>query len=371
MQLDLDGLVKTLNEHCKKYGLRRKPTTLTELPFEGAADWDEDWDKFEDKCMPKMSYYSFFVVWLWFANLFKSFNYSRNHHQFRKKKLPQLRVQQQLLHLKLMFSQKSLKMRMTRPLKMEQHMIKMKASQQKVLRTVHLLAVLLEGHLENFQILTMQRQQTQMPHPVIRNLKVMIMRVLGLCFLVTKVPMNQHGGHLTIMMTLTRCGVSVQLVPPRIWIRSHYFSGPGEFGLNPIRTGSSQGGGFSQKSRPFTFDDSVPSTPLSAFNSGYSPPRYKDSSEPSFDTFSRFDSFRITQDTGFFPQLEALGRFDSMRSSRDFDQGHAFPTFDDIPDPFGSSVPFRSSLDNQTPRRDSDPFGSSGPFRTSLDSQTP
>ncbi|RXH97797.1 hypothetical protein DVH24_010122, partial [Malus domestica] len=153
--------------------------------------------------------------------------------------------------------------------------------------------------------------------------------------------------------------------------KDHYFSGPGEFGLNPIRTGSSQGGGFSQKSRPFTFDDSVPSTPLSAFNSGYSPPRYKDSSEPSFDTFSRFDSFRSTQDTGFFPQPEALGRFDSMRSSRDFDQGNGFPTFDDIPDPFGSSAPFRSSLDSQTPRRDSDPFGSSGPFRTSLDSQTP
>ncbi|RXH97806.1 hypothetical protein DVH24_010131 [Malus domestica] len=64
IQLDLDGLVKTLNERCKKYGLRRKPTTLTELPFgwqsgiqEGAADWDEDWDKFEDEGMPKMTYY--------------------------------------------------------------------------------------------------------------------------------------------------------------------------------------------------------------------------------------------------------------------------------------------------------------------------
>ncbi|KAM1031468.1 hypothetical protein ACFX2I_035135 [Malus domestica] len=44
IQLDLDGLVKTLNERCKKYGLRGKPTTLTELPFgwqpgiQGAAD---------------------------------------------------------------------------------------------------------------------------------------------------------------------------------------------------------------------------------------------------------------------------------------------------------------------------------------------
>ncbi|KAM1458006.1 hypothetical protein ACFX13_035978 [Malus domestica] len=125
--------------------------------------------------------------------------------------------------------------------------------------------------------------------------------------------------------------------------KDHYFSGPGEFGLNPIRTGSSQGGGFPQKSCPFTFDNSGPSRLLSAFNSGYSLPRYKDGLEPSFDTFS----------------------------SRDFDQGHGFATFDDIPDPFGSSAPFRSLLDSQTPKRDSNPFGSSGLFRTSLDSQTP
>ncbi|XP_070678567.1 uncharacterized protein [Malus domestica] len=285
---------------------------------------------------------------------------NRNHHQFRKKKLPKMRVQRLLLRLKLMLSQKSLKVQMPRLLKMEQHMIKMRTSQQKVLRTVHLPAVLLEAHLENFQILTMERQQTQMPHPIIRNFKGSdepawgtfdnnddVDSVWGFNAVSTTKDMDQESN------------------------KDHYFSGPGEFGLNPIRTGSSQGGGFSQKSRPFTFDDSVPSTPLSAFNSGYSPPRYKDSSEPSFDTFSRFDSFRSTQDTGFFPQPETLGRFDSMRSSRDFDQGNGFPTFDDIPDPFGSSAPFRSSLDSQTPRRDSDPFGSSGPFRTSLDSQTP
>ncbi|PNX74407.1 putative calcium-binding protein, partial [Trifolium pratense] len=56
IQSALDELVKSLNERCKQYGLRAKPTTLVELPFgwqpgiqEGAADWDEDWDKLEDK----------------------------------------------------------------------------------------------------------------------------------------------------------------------------------------------------------------------------------------------------------------------------------------------------------------------------------
>lgn len=33
VQSDLEGLVKALNERCKKYGLRAKPTALIELPF--------------------------------------------------------------------------------------------------------------------------------------------------------------------------------------------------------------------------------------------------------------------------------------------------------------------------------------------------
>ncbi|GFY87839.1 calcium-binding EF hand family protein [Actinidia rufa] len=56
IQSELEELVKSLNERCKSYGLRAKPTTLVELPFGwqpgiqgGAADWDESWDKFEDE----------------------------------------------------------------------------------------------------------------------------------------------------------------------------------------------------------------------------------------------------------------------------------------------------------------------------------
>lgn len=33
IQTDLDELVTSLNERCKKYGLHAKPTTLLELPF--------------------------------------------------------------------------------------------------------------------------------------------------------------------------------------------------------------------------------------------------------------------------------------------------------------------------------------------------
>ncbi|KAJ6398220.1 hypothetical protein OIU77_019094 [Salix suchowensis] len=56
IQSNLEELVKTVNERCKQYGLRSKPTSLVELPFgwqhgiqEGVADWDEVWDKFEDE----------------------------------------------------------------------------------------------------------------------------------------------------------------------------------------------------------------------------------------------------------------------------------------------------------------------------------
>ncbi|KQK16641.1 epidermal growth factor receptor substrate 15-like 1 [Brachypodium distachyon] len=55
IQSELEELVKSLNEQCKRYGLRAKPTTLVELPFgwqpgiqETAAAWDEEWDRFGD-----------------------------------------------------------------------------------------------------------------------------------------------------------------------------------------------------------------------------------------------------------------------------------------------------------------------------------
>ncbi|KAK1613428.1 hypothetical protein QYE76_037101 [Lolium multiflorum] len=55
IQSELNELVKSLNEQCKRYGLRAKPTTLVELPFgwqpgiqEAAAVWDEEWDRFAD-----------------------------------------------------------------------------------------------------------------------------------------------------------------------------------------------------------------------------------------------------------------------------------------------------------------------------------
>lgn len=154
-----------------------------------------------------------------------------------------------------------------------------------------------------------------------------------------------------------------------------------------------------QKRSPFSFADSVPGTPM--FSSTNSPRRSNEFSEDhlsslsrydsfnmqdgglfgsrefsrfdsmrstrdseydngSFqqrDSFARFDSFRSTADSdynfGAFPARESLSRFDSIRSSRDSNYGHGFPSFDDA-DPFGSHDPFKTSAENQTPKRDSD-----------------
>ncbi|XVF18156.1 hypothetical protein REPUB_Repub10bG0188000 [Reevesia pubescens] len=132
------------------------------------------------------------------------------------------------------------------------------------------------------------------------------------------------------------------------------------------------------------FADSVPSTP--AYHYGSSQQRFSEGSEDhSFDSFSRFDSFNM-QDSGLFHPT-SLDRFDSIRSSRDSDQGYGFPPlrFDsfnarDGPDsgrlqsPRDSLARFDSMRSNtgfDHSFDDTDPFGSTGPFKTSLESQTP
>ncbi|GAV88144.1 efhand_3 domain-containing protein/EF_hand_3 domain-containing protein [Cephalotus follicularis] len=125
------------------------------------------------------------------------------------------------------------------------------------------------------------------------------------------------------------------------------FFGTSDFGVNPIRTGSpSAESVIFQKKSAFAFDDSVPSTPMSKY--GNSPPRYGEASGDHFDSFSRFDSFSM-HDSGFSQQPDRLTRFDSINSTKDFGRY----SFDDS-DPFGSSGPFKVSSENKTPKRGSD-----------------
>ena len=104
----------------------------------------------------------------------------------------------------------------------------------------------------------------------------------------------------------------------------NYFFGD-EFDLKPIRTESSQASGSFPKKSTFTFDDSVPSTPLYSISN--SPWRFNEGSVHSFDPFSRFDSFK-SHDSGYFQPQETLARFDSKRRHTDYDHGHGFPSSD-------------------------------------------
>eukprot|EP01018_Ginkgo_biloba_P030108 Gb_27596 [translate_table: standard] len=104
----------------------------------------------------------------------------------------------------------------------------------------------------------------------------------------------------------------------------------------------------------FSFSDnnSVPGTPL--FSTG-SPARLSnagsmDDHSSHFDSFAKFDSFN-TRDSGLFASRDSFARFDSISSSKDAGHSRGFTSFDDT-DPFASAGPF--SLGGQTPRHTSD-----------------
>ncbi|AAF80620.1 F2D10.25 [Arabidopsis thaliana] len=176
-----------------------------------------------------------------------------------------------------------------------------------------------------------------------------------------------------------------------------YFGSGDDFGGNTARADSPSSRSFgAQRKSQFAFDDSVPSTPLSRF--GNSPPRFSDASarDNNFDSFSRFDSFNTSEaGAGFSSQPERLSRFDSINSSKDFG-GAAFSRFDSINssrdvtgaekfsrfDSINSSKDFGgpslSRFDSMNSTKDfsgshgysfddADPFGSTGPFKVSSD----
>lgn len=129
----------------------------------------------------------------------------------------------------------------------------------------------------------------------------------------------------------------------------NYFFGSSDFGGSPVRSGSPAAESRYQKNSPFTFEDSVPGSPLS--RAGNSPSRYSVGSGDPFESFSRYDSFS-THDRTSSPRRETLTRFDSISSTSGFDHSRGF-SFDDS-DPFGSSGPFKVSSESQTPKKNTD-----------------
>ncbi|GAB2247037.1 hypothetical protein Droror1_Dr00006919 [Drosera rotundifolia] len=371
IQSSLEELVKSLSERCKKYGLRGKPTTLLELPFgwqpgiqEGAADWDEEWDNFEDE--------GFMIVKELTLDV-------RNIVAPPKTKLIPVKNKTATEDDGEMSSNDIANGGTS------SSVVKPESGAESEEKT----STIGEQSIENGAVEHQNKDVSARSQPT--------SPVVG----------NSHDGPRGEVIDNRGGSPHAGDTQSNLGGEDHSFSGynsfsdpawgnfdsrgdadsvwdfnpsargmdheshadddlfgPGQLGLNPIKTGTVHTeAGFRRGSSVFA--DSVPSTPL--YTSNYSPKRYGEGSEEHGFNLSRFDSFRSTE-SGFQPR-ETLARFDSMRSTQDFDYGHGLPSFDDS-DPFGVG-PFRSSFTNETPRRDSDPFGSAAPFRSTFGSETP
>ncbi|KAJ0966763.1 hypothetical protein J5N97_023680 [Dioscorea zingiberensis] len=388
IQSDLEELVKTLNERCKQYGLRAKPTSLIELPFgwqpgieEGAADWDDVWDKFEDA--------DFTII--------KELTVEVEKVAVSAKPKPAISssaetsVDEASLHAP---SPKA-DSKSEKPPNIPEHIAETEGpnahsedeSSKSPAASPTKSALETQSHEHNSSQLgpsdfSPRTKETHSDHvgaeSTISSEKYADEPSWGATFDASDDTDSVWGfnSFSTKEVDHERNGPSS-------------FFGYGDSGLNPIKTGSpSAASVYGRDKGPFF--DSVPSTPL--FNSNS--PRFTDGLDdhsfdsfsrfdsfnmhdsglftprdntltrfdsmrsttdsgffPSRDSFARFDSFRSTADSGIFPQHESFTRFDSFKSTADHNRG--FPSFDDA-DPFGSTGPFKASGSHNSPRRDSD-----------------
>ncbi|XP_038887522.1 epidermal growth factor receptor substrate 15-like 1 [Benincasa hispida] len=454
IQSDIEELVKSLNERCKTYGLWAKPITLNELPFGwqpgiqvGAADWDEDWDKFEDEGFSVVKELTLDVQNVIAPPKQKS-------KSFQKGKLDSQNVTPAADDdTKEGDSAPNADTKREKHASMDEtavengsaHDNKSEDGSAKSAPNSPFTA----KSAPNSPFAPKSAPSSPFASSVIGSPKEYMDSNFGKAAGFDASPrdkdtLSDHGGAGSVfsgdksydepawgtfdtnddMDSVWGFNAGGSTKTDSDVNRDNYFFDSGDLGLNPIRTDP-----FQAKRSTFAFDESVPSTPI--FNSGNSPHNYHEGSEPSFDSFSRFDTSSV-HDSGFFPPRDAFSRFDSMRSSRDFDQGpgfssfgqfdtthssrdfdqsgpssltqfdsmrsskdfdqgfpslsrfdstrssrdfdqgfpsfsrfdsmrsskdfdqgHGFPSFDD-PDPFGSTGPFRASLDNQTPKKGSD-----------------
>lgn len=388
IQSDLDELVKALNERCKKYGLRAKPTTLTELPFgwqpgiqEGAADWDEDWDKFEDEGFTFVKELTLDVqntiappreksksVRNEKASTVESPSAVSSPNADIKSEKPQIMDEQAVENGSAYNKGEDYLAKSTPSSPAMRSMVESPTSESPYPNFDKASVTDVSPRDKDYQSdhggtgsLFSGDKSFDEPNWGTFDANDDVDSVWGFNANSSFKDIDQERngdndffgsgnfGLKPIRTESPHVGQNpIWTESPRVGLNPVWTESP-RVGLNPVWTESPHAGSLFQKKSSFAFDDSVPSTPL--FSSSNSPQKF-DLSGPSFDNFSRFDSFSSTQDSGFFSSRETGARFDSVHSSRDLNQGHGFTSFDDS-DPFGSG-PFRTSLDSQTPRRTSD-----------------
>lgn len=423
IQAELEEQVKSLNERCKMYGLRGKPTLLVELPFgwqagiqEGAADWDENWDKFEDEGFTFVKELTLDV---------------QNVIAPPKQKTPPVQNKSTFRDEKsTTVSSTTLTNNKSENPHPDNESVEQKDNSTKTPPDSPVSVKSTESPTKIFK--------DSSPRTVNNPSESVFLddRKFDEPFKAT------FDSHYDLDAGWDFNATNHKDMDEESFHGSTLFDSSDSWGLNPIKTeipkkstfafdnsvpstpaysyaGSPPTNNLFHNSGPFAssfadsipntpaysttgspkrpfssvFADSVPSTPMfpandqedRSFNNFSRFDSFSSSSNPR-DSFSRFDSFRSTAqdseiDQGFFPpQTQNLARFDSMRSSAadsDFghslfqprdtfsrfdsmrsttnessDFNHGFPSFDDA-DPFGSHDPFRSSVESETPRRDS------------------
>ncbi|KAL3527308.1 hypothetical protein ACH5RR_011964 [Cinchona calisaya] len=430
IQLDLEELVKLLNERCKTYGLRAKPTSLVELPFgwqpgiqEGAADWDENWDKFEDEGFSFVKELTLDVQNVIAPPKHKS--------SLRDKESPKSSPDSDDNVVKVQST----------------NVVNTKSEEQTASSPPESPARSNELESESKELEDSNSKKDigfdGSPHATQSELGGAESAFSG------DKGFDEPGWGTFDTTYDTDTALDFNHVNKDVLSKRQSDSslfGSDDWGLNPIRTsiahtdnmypkqspffdsvpstpsynigGSPLADNMFQRKSPFGFADSVPGTPV--YSSSNSPRRLEGAEDRSFDnsfsrfdsfnmqdgglftprepiSFARFDSMRSTRDSeydhglsaphdslarfdsfrsmadsdynfGLAPPRDSFTRFDSIRSTRDTDFGHGFSSFDNA-DPFGSNDPFKTSLETQTPRRDSDSWNDH--FKASFESQTP
>ncbi|CAL9161648.1 actin cytoskeleton-regulatory complex protein PAN1 [Musa acuminata AAA Group] len=368
IQKDLEELVKVLNERCKQYGLRSKPTSLIELPFgwqpgiqEGAADWDEDWDKFDEDGFVAVKELTIEVEKVVPTEKSKP-------EEVKKEKLSTEEVSRasssngENKTEKHSNGENETEKRSSD----EDETDKRLNDENKTEKPSTTTAPLTENGSTNLDGDDSLAKSPSSPGTSAlespKDIHHVSVRHDGSphanenssdhdaaeSFILE----DKHAGEPSWGPTFDRTDDtdSVWSFNPKESDhqkrRQNFSFGSDDFGLfPPIKTDSPSAASVAGKEKG-PFFDSVPSTPL--FNSGFSP-RFTDGPDDhSFDSFSQHDFFG-TNDTGAFAQREGLSRFDSFRSTTDYSRGESLVRFDSI----RSTADYNSSRGESFARFDS------------------
>ncbi|KAJ6938190.1 epidermal growth factor receptor substrate 15-like 1 isoform X1 [Populus alba x Populus x berolinensis] len=312
IQSDLDELLKVLTERCKKHGLDVKSTAVIELPFgwqpgiqEGAATWDEDWDKFEDEG---------------FSN-------------------------ELTVDVKSAPGQKE---RAPADVSLTPDSLSNGDGRSGIFTGDHVLESE-SAYIHSEDEIARSPQDSPAGRAASESPSQDFADVFAKN---TEADIDTHRSFDDSTWGAFDTNDDVDSV----WgfnpagnkdssENERDFFGSDDFGLKPIRTESTSTTNTFQKKSIF-FEESVAGSPMSRFGNS---PRFSEAGDH-FDNYSRFDSFSMNE--GGFSPREKLTRFDSINSSKDFGHSRAFSSFDDG-DPFGSSAPFKVSSEDQTPKKSS------------------